>query len=129
MGYNDRCSIEVLKGKTLSKIDGGKQGDERISFFCEDGSQYDMYHDQKCCEGVSVEDVIGELADLIGQPILDAREETNSSENPEGITKEYQDSFTWTFYILATIKGSVTIRWYGESRGYYSESVEFEKIQ
>ena len=129
MSYNHRRGISELNGKTISKIDGGKPGDERISFFCNDGSQYDMFHDQDCCEGVSVEDVIGDLTDLIGSPILDAREETSSEKNPDGIVKEYQDSFTWTFYILATIKGSVTIRWYGESNGYYSESVDIEKIK
>jgi len=49
-----------------------------------------------------------------------ASKENRASENDE--------SFTWTFYKIATINGSVTIRWYGRSNGYYSERVDFEQI-
>jgi len=74
-------------------------------------------------------DVIGNLEDLIGTPIVMA-EEVSSEENPVGVEiPEYQDSFTWTFYKLATIKGYVTIRWYGESNGYYSEEVSFGEVK
>ncbi len=124
MGWNDRCSIEVLKGKTLKEI---KAGDDEIFFFTADGEKYQMYHSQDCCENVSVESIIGDLNDLVGSEILTAEERT-SSENPEGVVPEYQDSYTWTFYELATNKGSVTIRWYGESNGYYSEGVDFENV-
>jgi hypothetical protein len=76
---------------------------------------------------VSIEDICGDLQDLVGSTITQA-EESMSDENPEGLkVPEYQDSFTWTFYRFATAKGSVVIRWYGESNGYYSESVSFEK--
>lgn len=119
------CKFEEILGKTITHI---KSEYDEITFTCDDGDRFSMYHVQDCCEGVYVEDIIGDLDDLLNSPILMAEEIINSNENPEGVpTKEYQDSFTWTFYKLATIKGYVTIRWYGESNGYYSESVTFSK--
>ena len=75
-------------------------------------------------------DIVGDLDDLLDTPILLAEEVTNEHEiNPPGVTiPEYQDSFTWTFYKLATIKGYVTISWYGGSNGYYNESVSFKFV-
>jgi len=116
--------IDLLVGKILSKIENN--GDEMI-FHCSDGERYKLYHSQECCESVEIEDIIGDLEDLIGLPIIRATEDT-SKDNPSGIIKEYQDSFTWTFYNIATVKGHVTIRWYGDSNGYYSESVDFCKL-
>ena len=120
-------SFNTLKGLTLKSIDVNKDRDQ-ITFVTDDGRVFEMYHSQDCCESVSIEDINGDLADLVGSPILVAEEATNSDSNPEGVDPkriEWQDSFTWTFYKLATIKGSVTIRWYGSSNGYYSESVSF----
>ena len=126
MGYFDLWNKIVpfshILGKTVTMIEGGV-GDEEIKFHTDDGV-YVMYHEQNCCENVYVEDVTGDLQDLIGSPILLA-EESTSDINPEGVVMDYRDSFTWTFYKLATIKGYVDIRWYGESNGYYSESVDF----
>lgn len=113
--------IDFLLGKTLSKIDINKDKDI-ILFHTVDGEIYKMYHDQDCCEDVYVEDIIGDLNNLIGEKLVMAEVATNS-----GDTDDY-DTYTWTFYKFATIKGYVTIRWYGTSNGYYSEEVSFERI-
>src|ERR1017187_3926763 len=110
--------ISELVGKTLTHA-SGSVGDHVIRFEANDGSVYQMFHAQECCEGVSVEDICGDLQDLVGIPIISA-EESKSCTNPEGVNPAYQDdSFTWTFYRIATAKGLVVIRWYGSSNGYY----------
>lgn len=121
--------FNILQGKTLSEVTGGKF-DEEMIFTSVDGEVYKLYHEQDCCEDVTLEDICGDLADLVGTPILAAEEVTHAPDtNPPGVSKpEYQESFTWTFYKLTTIKGSVTIRWYGESNGWYSEDVAFVKV-
>ena len=116
--------IEVLKGKIIRKIIGCKNDDELI-FMVDIDEAYRMWHRQDCCENVTIYDICGDLDWLIDSPILVAEERTNLNENP---IREFDDYFTWTFYELATLKGSVTIRWYGTSNGYYSESVDFERI-
>jgi hypothetical protein len=123
--FKDSIKIDVLLGKTITKIE--KKQEEychEIIFNCNDGNKYMMAHDQNCCEEVYIESIVGELDDLINSPITMARKETNK-DNP---LPRKDDSFTWTFYKLATVKGYVTIRWYGNSNGYYSEEVSFIKV-
>lgn len=126
--YGEHAEVEALVGKTLTKVEVNSSDDE-IKFYCDDGTVYGMAHQQDCCESVTIEDVCGEWDDLIGQPILMAEKVTHNDENPEGVkAPDYQESFTWTFYKFATNKGYVTLRWYGESNGYYSEEVDFWKL-
>lgn len=125
--WQENEDISQLVGKTLESVTGAV-GDEEMHFLCTDGTHFRMFHSQDCCESVSVEDICGDLSDLIGSPIVRAEESTNSKENPPGVTPEYHDSFTWTFYKFDTAKGGVTIRWYGVSNGYYSESVTFHRV-
>ena len=112
--------FEVLIGKTLIKIN---ETNKELIFHCDDNKVYKMYHEQDCCENVSIEDIIGNLDDLIGSPVTMAEMESNS-----GKDEDEWETYTWTFYKLATIKGYVTIRWYGTSNGYYSESVNFKDV-
>lgn len=126
VNYKD-ANFEELKGKIITEIDGLEKGNERIKFTCSDGSKYQLTYYEDCCASCSIEDVCGDLADLLNSEVLLA-EVVESNENPQDIpVPQYQDSFTWAFYKLSTIKVSVTIRWYGESSGYYSETATFEK--
>ena len=93
---------------------------EIIVFKTKDGL-YFMGHKQDCCEDVEIKEVSGNFEDLLNTPILKAEENSNSSENE---VPPYSDSYTWTFYKLATIKGYVDITWFGISNGYYSEFVD-----
>jgi len=139
-----------LLGKTLkdvSVIANSDTMEDRIYFTTIDDERYILYHSQECCEDVWIEDINGDVNDLVGSPILMA-EVSTSDENPlhgnpelKGTKYEdryidryksgehylYSESHTWSFYKLATIKGYVTIRWYGTSNGYYSEEVDFKK--
>lgn len=141
------ADFKDLVGKTLLEVNFSANKD-MVDFVCKDGKIYKMLHRQDCCEGVSIDDIAGDIKDLIGAPIIIAEEVTNSGmgetdydkdegdENRIKIDGEWPDcverpkdyapeSYTWTFYKLATNKGYVTIRWYGSSNGYYSEEVSF----
>jgi hypothetical protein len=92
--------------------------------FANDKEVFTFLHYQDCCESVSIEDIVGDLSDLVGEPLLIAEEV--SGETPADFDKDYHESVTWTFYKFATRKGYVDVRWLGESNGYYSESVDLE---
>ena len=112
-----------LVGVTLESV--VNNSDEQIVFTATDGRVWRQSHSQDCCEYVRVEEVHGDLSDLIGTPILIAEEATYDNEpDPDGRTGSDED-YRWTFYKLATVKGHVTIRWLGESNGYYSTDVSF----
>lgn len=120
--WREHIDVAVLQGQILTKVE--KIGDDSILFETATGEKYEMYHEQDCCEHVYIESIVGDLEDLVGSPILMAEEVTNIDEPP---TSERGESYTWTFYKFATNKGYVTIRWYGSSNGYYSESVSFSE--
>lgn len=121
--YGKDEEISVLKGKTLKAIDNFDN--DELVFRTVEGEVYKMYHEGECCESVTIEDIAGDLSDIIGEPLLMAEEISEERAKLD----EYDECFTWTFYKFATINGYVTIRWYGTSNGYYSESVDFVRIE
>jgi hypothetical protein len=132
MSYNYKeVEFNELKGKVLTSVVVNEYNDE-MKFVTTDGEVYTLYHEQSCCESVSIESIVGDLADLVGEEILMAEEAQNLFDLIKSAGEVEEDEYgshTWTFYKLATRKGYVDIRWYGSSNGYYSEEVSFKREQ
>lgn len=111
--------MQNMIGKTMGEVSVADDMSSLWFMESKTGKTHRFYHRQDCCENVTIEDVCGALEDLVGSPILLAEEV--SSEHNETLCGDE----CWTFYKFATIKGSVTVRWYGSSNGYYSTAVSY----
>jgi len=126
--YDYNTKFSDLVGKTVVEILGDYKGSEKLTFVCSDGSRYSMEYFGDCCASCSIEDICGDTSDLLGEIVRAEDPSSLDGFDEEAETRrvaDYADSFTWTFYIVGTNKGTVTIRWFGESNGYYSESPSF----
>ncbi len=117
-------TFDELLGRTLYKATS--DGDELILYLTET-NYVRFYHQQDCCESVYIEDICGDLEDLVGAPLLIAEEVSDELYEAEH-TPEYSESHTWTFYKFATREGYVDVRWFGTSNGYYSEGVSVDFV-
>ena len=111
-------NFEDMVGNVIRGIDINEEEDE-ILFVFDNGERHSLYHEQECCESVTIKEIHGNLNDLIGTPVLLAEIVTDTDCDIDF------ESWTWTFYKISTIKGSVTITWLGMSNGYYSERVNW----
>ena len=114
--------FEDLLGRILYRAEADG---EELTLYLSDTNYVRFYHSQDCCESVYIEDICGDLNDLVGSPLLEAEEVSDYHADP---LYEGEESYTWTFYKFATRKGFVTVRWYGSSNGYYSESVSVDVV-
>lgn len=113
--------MDEFVGEVPVSITGCEPGSEDVCFTMKSGKVIRMIHHSECCESVSVEEVIGcDPQDLVGHEILSASEDSNEK------TSEFGDEEQWTFYNIRSHGGTMTIRWYGTSNGYYSTSVCIE---
>ena len=110
-----------MLGKTFVQVTGAV-GNFDLLFETANGERFMFSHQQDCCERVDINDIVGDLQDLVGEPLLVA--EQVEGETPVDFNEADHESVTWTFYKFATRKGYVDVRWLGESNGYYSERVD-----
>ena len=120
----NNINTHLLTG--LVMVRGLFAGSSEVDFWCKDGYMIRMCHHRECCESVEIESVDSEVnnADIYTDcewcKIEQASSEDGGAEY--GISK-------WTFYKLTTNEGYDTIRWLGESNGWYGVSVDFELWQ
>lgn len=117
------CSLQGEFIETVSKYDCYDSVGINLSmliFRCKSGNVYVQCHLPECSEHVYIEDICGDISDLTNTEILVAREDFNEKD----MDTAAGDHVTWTFYNLTTYKGHVTIRWFGASNGYYSETAQ-----
>lgn len=122
MRFKD-LKFENLVGVVINNI-SISYGEHEVRFTLADGRIFALFHGQECCEHVWVEDISGDLNNLLYTPVTLAEEVVGGCEdnNDTGGTQ------TWTFYRIATANGMVVIRWCGQSNGYYSERVTFAEV-
>lgn len=107
---------EWLVGKTCSHII--KLNDRKgLEFHVNGCGVFRLKHLQECCEQVLLDDICGDLTDLIESQIHRAE-----------LTVNIDNRGTWSFYNIATMKGHVTLRFCGTSNGCYSTTVNFYKL-
>jgi hypothetical protein len=128
--WNDEVKPDALIGHTFNRVYRWENDPTDTISFRSDSATFHLYHYQECYECVSIEDICGDLSDLENSPIIRCEIRTNIGEAPQGyetheFTGENDNSGTWTFIEIATNKGSVTIRFFGTSNGYYSETADF----
>jgi hypothetical protein len=121
----ETLTTDDMIGQTFTKV--YITDDKREMIFENDEFIFKFYHEEDCCESVCIDDITGDLDDLVDKP-LDVVEVARYGDTmPSGMDLEVpSESYVWTFYKFATIKGWVDVRWLGESNGYYSEEVDFK---
>jgi len=90
-----------------------------------DYSVYMMHHCQNCCEEVCLVDVCGDVDDVCGAPLMLANETEGTCDAVDG---DPCGVLSWAFYNLATINGYVTLTFRGDSNGYYTLDMDFERV-
>lgn len=76
-------------------------------------------------EDVRLDDICGDLTDLVGAPIVVADDRVSDRQSDAKRSRlEGCTVLPWTFYHLSTSKGSVVLRFYGSIDGCYAETAQ-----
>ena len=115
--------ISSLVGKTIFSITVSKNS---ISFKTGDG-EYIMLGISEYGVVIELQEVDGDLEDLLDSPVLEASEKSGDDQKSPPDDYTY-DSWTWALYKIGTRKGRVNLWWLGIGIGYYPEMVSFLRV-
>lgn len=115
--------FEPLFNKTIVKIEGAEEESEEIFFIMSNGDVLRMYHEVTLWEDVRIEDIGGDINNIIGVPIKESIVIIEEGDLDYGCT------YTRTWFQFLTDKGYVAIRWKSLSDGCCSESVDYDLIK
>lgn len=122
-------TLNHLLGQTIVSIAGAEKNNDRVVVTLSSGQRVQLWHEQDCCEGVSIDNVVGIPSLLEGFKVVAASEDNETP--PYAAAREFSayESHTWTTQKIKTGNGhELVIHWLGESNGYYSESVSVSLI-
>ena len=114
--YGDPIPFDSLQGSVLLSFE---KLDDRVSFITDKGKFTLISFESWCgndCD-VSLEDIDVDISRLFNEEIVLAEETIDSND----------ENASYSFYKLRTNNDSVTLRFYGRSNGYYSESMSLYK--
>jgi hypothetical protein len=118
--------MKDLIGKTFDVVARDEYRGNSGVMFKTKTQTYMLVHITCCCSEVHLEDVVGDLSDLENTEIITA-EKRKGRTLPSPDARWYE-AIIWTFYEIATNKGSVTLRFCGEDNC-YSTAVHLIEIK
>ncbi len=122
MSYKDIIDPSILVGCVINRAEQG-EGDVLVRIYS-GAHVFNIVHRQDCCESVSVFSL--DLSPIIGKK-LSKVEGSTDNELPPGYERGSLESWTNSYFTFTAEDGSVgQIYIFGESNGFYSESVDFE---
>ena len=127
--WNYAAAVSDIVGKRVLAVNGLRKGSEAVDFLLSDGSVFEMAYHPDCYASCYILELDCAPEDFVDQVVLSAEVVSNSgAESPPPPGEYAPDSYTWTFVKFSTSKGHFTVRWYGESNGYYSETPSFTRL-
>lgn len=96
-----------------------------VLYLCTRQAIFAIRHEQDCCEDVWFVDGEEDISDMVGDYLVKIRIDVSPQDRD---SNRIDECSTWTFVTIQTLRNSYSFRWYGESNGYYSETVQLDDI-